>query len=65
MPKGCSVQCSFWLPPFVALEAQPLLFVLERQALYMYLKQHAWAQRAKDEERGHEMLGGGDEGEAA
>ena len=50
--------------PFVALEAQPLLFVLEGQALSMYLK-HAWAQRAKDEERGHEMLGGGDEGEAA
>ena len=62
MPKGCSGQCSFWLPPVVALEAQPLLFVLERQA--MYLKQHAWAQRAKDEERGHEMLGGGGEGEA-
>ena len=63
MPKGCSGQCSFWLPPVVALEAQPLLFVLERQALSMYLK-HAWAQRAKDEERGHEMLGGGGEGEA-
>ena len=32
----------------------------------MYLE-HDWAQRPKDqdEERGHEMLAGGDEGEAA